>query len=113
MLILLNKKILQYYKVDLESLPPNIFTVEAIRAGICKNIFMYEADYINNLNTQPELVNVKHVKRFSIFNYKREFGNVIGKEYLKGSKTQVIFNDNSSIFVTEELNEIMRKTGAA
>lgn len=113
MLILLNKKIPQYYKVDLDTLPPDIFTVESIRSGICKTVFMYESDYIQNLNTQPELINVKHVKRFAIFDYKREFKNVSGNEYLNGSKTQVIFNDNSSIFVTESIDEIVIKTGAS
>lgn len=112
MLIKLTKKIKQYYKIKLEDLPPGVFTPEAWKAEIYKQIFMYDADWIANLNVQTEIVNVKSVKRFSVFDYDEEYRSVQGREYLKGAKTKVIFNDNSIIHVVESVTEIISKTGA-
>jgi hypothetical protein len=112
MLIQLTKKIKLYYKIKLEDLPPGVFTPEAWKAEIYKQIFMYEADWIANLNVQTEIVNVKSVKCFSVFNHDEEYRNVKGREYLKGANTKVIFNDGSIIFVTEKIPEIVSKTGA-
>lgn len=36
MMILLNKKIKQFYKVNPETIPPGIFTTDAYKAGIYK-----------------------------------------------------------------------------
>lgn len=111
MMILLNKKIKQFYKVNPDTIPPGIFTTDAYKAGIYKEIFMYEADWIANLNTQPEIINLSSVKSFSVFNYQAEYKFCQGHEYLKGGNCRVTFNDGSSIIVTETVNEIVTLAG--
>lgn len=113
MLILLNKKIEQFYRIKPEEIPPAIYSPEGMARQLYKQFFLYPEDYKNNVNVLPELINVKHVKQFSIFDYDEEFRNIQGREYLIGGNTRVTFSDNSSIIVTETVSEIVRKTGTA
>ena len=111
MLILLNKKIRQYYRIAPEEIPPEVYSPEGMKNMLFTQYYLYDVDYINNVNVLPEIVNVKHVKQFAVFNYNDEFRGISDNEYLKGSNTKITFNDNSIIYVTETLNEIAKKTG--
>jgi len=113
MLILLTKKYLTYYKCNPKDIPPAVFSEQGMAMQLYKQFYLYPEDYLNNLNVKAELVNVKHVKRFSIFVYDEVYSGIHGKEYLRGAKTIVIFNDNSVIHVTETVAEIAHLTNVA
>jgi hypothetical protein len=112
MLIVLNKKIQSFYKCKPEDIPPAVFSEQGLKDKLYMHFYLYDDDYKNNVNIQTEIINVKHVKRFSIFDYDEEYRLTTGREYLKGAKTKVIFNDNSIIHVIETVTEIASKTGA-
>jgi hypothetical protein len=107
----LSKKILRYYKCKPEDIPPAIYSEEGMKQGLYKQFFLYPEDYKNNVNVQTELINVKSVKCFTPFDYDEEFKGIQGREYLMGGNTRVLFNDNTSIVVTESIHEIASKTG--
>lgn len=112
MLILLTKKINTFYKCKPEDIPLAVYSPDGMARQLYKQFFLYAEDYLNNLNIQSEIVNIKHVKKFSIFDYDDDQRGLKGNEWLLGANTKVIFNDNSVIYVTETINEIVSKTGA-
>jgi hypothetical protein len=114
MLITLQKKVSRLYKMDIESIPIEVFSNDSFRQGLYNEYIYTIEDFKTNFNVEPVIVNFAHVREVAIYTKgENELDRHPMNDYLTGAQSIIYYSFEDFFHVVEELQTIQQKLGIA